>query len=291
MAKLSIARNPYQTGYHQETSFQVLSCQFNTLHQFTQEYRYSSAIFVGGRRKKSNVTGFVNLIIYDIDNDDDILTMEDAIRQLSFLKNLIVSTKSHQIEKNGTIADRFRIILPLPHELNCGVEEYPFIYLYIAERLNILSFIDQACKDVARMYMPCKSQEVHYSQAINMMDISVLMKEFHIDRALINKRELEAKKQSVKGVSNKNVKFNEMSKSEYVRSILGTVRFLEMLKVDERFYVGGRNRALYSIGRYLQDVGLASEEIKNALFYVNNCREDGLDMKEIECTIFRSLKL
>lgn len=80
---------------------------WESLHEITARYEYSATRFKNGTRKNA-LAREVGSIILDV---DDGMTLEEGIELFGSYKSLIVTTKSHQIEKNGVIADRFRVIL------------------------------------------------------------------------------------------------------------------------------------------------------------------------------------
>lgn len=122
-------------------------------------YNYSNAIFKeNSQRNGENVESFNPFIIYDIDNEKDKpnLSMKQAEELLNKNKinGLIVATKSHNVDKNGYIAERFRIILPLQSPIKTTDKEiYKKVQTYISDRLGLTPYTDtKALKDKARFY-------------------------------------------------------------------------------------------------------------------------------------------
>jgi len=248
--------------------------------------RYSSAIFNGGKRGKKQFLKFGNLLIFDVDNDgDNILSLSDAIEIFSTIMSLIVTTKSHDIEKNGVVANRFRIMIPLDGQISVSADEYPQFYMHCASKFGIDKYIDSSCKDVARMYQPNPNQQVHYSDSQFVLQEMVLRISFEEEKFL-----KESKRVTTYISSNMSTAVTDNGKLEYIKSILFSQEFLDLMHYAERFIAGNRNSYLYSVGCYLQDSGLTSAEIKSSLMWINNIR-GGLKEAELESTIFRSLKL
>lgn len=50
-----------------------------------------------------------DLLIFDIDSD---MSIDEARKKFGKYKHLITTTKNHQVDKNGVVCDRFRVILP-----------------------------------------------------------------------------------------------------------------------------------------------------------------------------------
>lgn len=271
---------------HRETTFSECSIQFEDLSSITAKNRYSSSIFEDGHRKKSNCRGFGNLFIYDVDNDrDDKLPLSEAVVMFQDIPSLIVTTKSHQREKNGVIEDRYRIILPVDQHPSIMVDDYSGLYMHVASLLGIEVVIDTACKDVARMYQPNPNQEVYYSAgSINPLSMEVLEQSFFAQKEL---EELAHRKNIYRQMG---APVFSGDKGTYLRSIMFRDRLLEVLKYEERFVAGGRNTFLYATGCYLLENGLSTDEVKSALAWINSLRMS-LSQHELETTIYRSLKL
>lgn len=74
-----------------------------------------------GHRTEENCLAGFNMVVLDVDKGFHL----DAAREL--LKDhthLIYTTKSHQIDKDGVIADRFRILLPINYHLEMDADEF-----------------------------------------------------------------------------------------------------------------------------------------------------------------------
>lgn len=279
----SIAQCPTAREGHIETDFLEVIVSFDDLFSRTSYFRYSSAIFEDRKRSTKNCIGFGNCLIYDVDNDGVVdFTVENAVEHFSDIQCLIVTTKSHQKEKNGKVTDRFRIIIPIDADISVDVDDYSAYYTYVAELLGIEDYIDHSCKDAARMYQPNPNQEVHYSKSETVLSEKQLRISFEEKKFLDN--------------SSREILIDEAipeyggSKTEYLRSILETTSLLDLLNYDEKFVKGNRNQYLYSAGRYLLDNQLSKYEVRNALEWMNSLR-NSLKESELNSTIMRSLKL
>jgi len=274
----------HSTGGHIETVFDKTSVEYKNLFAYVGQNRYSSSIFKDGKRSIKNCIGFGNVLIYDIDNDrEQAFSLVDAVKQFSATKSLIVTTKSHQIKKNGKVSDRYRIILPLTQSMTISVEEYPEFYIHVASNLGIEEYIDYSCKDAARMYQPNPLQEVHYSST----EITLSEKKL---RGLFEEEKCFKQTYRVSVVSSDINDADYSSRLHYLRSIFKTKVFLDLLKYDERFTAGNRNNYLYSVGKYLIEAGLVSSEVREMLLWINSL-SNGMSVNELTNTIMRSLKL
>ncbi len=90
--------------------------------------------------------------VFAIDIDSG-LALEEAEKRLfsNQIEALLGTSKSHQKEKNGVVADRFRIIFPLRNPLILPSQVRPLFDAI----LKLFPEADPACKDAARFYYPC----------------------------------------------------------------------------------------------------------------------------------------
>ena len=150
------------TGYQ----FQLL--HFLKVNKMTSsKFNYSSSAFIDGYRKKDNWIEGNNCVILDVDGG---WTLQEAIQyiQEKNLLALVTTTKSHQIEKNELIDDRFRIILPTKTGFKGTVEQFS------GAMKNIHGFFldkpDPAAKDVSRFYYGYSKQEWFYLFGSKLLD-------------------------------------------------------------------------------------------------------------------------
>ena len=74
-----------------------------------------------GIRKDTNTYGSVHMLILDF---DDGLTWEEAEDKFRDYTYFMYETKSHKKDKNGVVADRFRVMLPLDRTITLSTEKY-----------------------------------------------------------------------------------------------------------------------------------------------------------------------
>lgn len=118
---------------------------------YATKYNYSTGVFKDNYRKKANFLTAESIAL-DIDNDDPLstYTMADAKEIFKDYAHIIMPSKSHQKEKNGRIADRFRIILFLDEPID-NVQDFTATW---TELLKFYPAGDHACKDASRFYYP-----------------------------------------------------------------------------------------------------------------------------------------
>ena len=131
------------------------------------KYRYSAGTFLNGYITDENYLREQNLFIIDI---DDGLTLEDAKGLFRDYTYLIATTKSHQIEKNGTICDRFRLILPTISKFHLEPKIYSDMYMNVLNAIGIYE-ADNKCRNSSRWYYGNETGEHWYNDGSILLDI------------------------------------------------------------------------------------------------------------------------
>jgi hypothetical protein len=124
------------------TEKQVLRC--------ITSHCWSPVVYREGHRQETN---FIKskLIGLDFDGDYRDLTIEQAIENVFCdLKCFIGPTKSHRKNKNGIIADRFRVIIELEDYITEKRQ-----YRYMSKQLATFYGSDPKAVDAARFFYPC----------------------------------------------------------------------------------------------------------------------------------------
>ena len=164
LAYLSVSEIEGRPGIYTE-GFEYTFTFFSDLHRATCRYGYSTMIFKDNYRKKENVIGYGNVIIFDI---DDGYTIEEVKNLLSGVKHLIVTTSSHQKQKKEkSPCDRFRILLQSDKVINskCDAETYREIMISTLDLLGIdINKVDTACLGADRFYKPSQIQQHWYGR-------------------------------------------------------------------------------------------------------------------------------
>lgn len=120
------------------------------------EYPWSPSLFNGTRSIKNFESSSV--LAYDIDNypNQKQLRLDDAIELFCDYKVILGTTKSHQVPKGKhPAADRYRIIFTLDKPITDAVL-YTAHWNYYKEKLGLNGIADEAAKDAARYFFPCK---------------------------------------------------------------------------------------------------------------------------------------
>lgn len=117
---------------------------------------YSMGVFKDNYRTKTNFQE-ADAIAIDVDNDgpNDNYTIAEAAEKFAQYKHIIMPSRSHQKEKNGKIADRFRVILFLSKTIT-DPKDFQATWKSIYDNYPAA---DRACKDASRFFFP--SPEVY----------------------------------------------------------------------------------------------------------------------------------
>jgi len=251
---------------------------FEELHTYTQHMAYSTMSFRHGKRHGDSVEGYGSILIYDIDEG---YTGQELRLATEGFRRLIVTTMSHTKEK-----PRMRLIFKLNKEIPADTPKdlYKALMTFTAKMVGLHS-IDEKCVDTARAYAPNPTQQHFYldGETLNIDTLLVAS-----TKQLERDKEIQRQKYALK-----TVKFSgsDKTKSDWYRENLNTQLMYDKLGFDDKA-PSGRNCGLNQIGYYLlSDVGLQPAEVASAVMYVNSMYSNPLPEREIENTIFRSLKI
>ncbi|MBW0435217.1 hypothetical protein HGB47_16515 [Leptospira yasudae] len=114
-----------------------------------------------GHRKNTNFES-ANLIMLDIDNGPSIKEAKEIFKYQAIS---ILPTKSHQKPKNGVVADRFRVICPLPVTVNSTLHE-----VLLSACVKVYNH-DDRCIDKARAYCTLRNGVCETLNLSNVFDI------------------------------------------------------------------------------------------------------------------------
>jgi hypothetical protein len=110
---------------------------------------YSLGIFKDNYRTKAN---FVQAEAIGLDFDEG-MSLAEATELFKDYSHIIAPSRSHQVEKNGKVCDRFRVILILSEPItDAKVFEATWFELF-----KQFPKLDKACKDASRFFYPSKS--------------------------------------------------------------------------------------------------------------------------------------
>jgi hypothetical protein len=214
---------------------------------------YSAGSFKDNHRNKDNYLGSQDVIIFDIDGG---MSLNIAKAFFSQWKCIIATTKSHQIEKNGIVCDRYRVVLLPNVKLELDSERYSEFMKNIIKKLAIPA--DMACTDSSRFYYGYSGSEVWYSEGISRFDISCCIPE--------TKKEKEQKERYE---SNKNIKSSSGVDKYFLQEMSN----------------GNRNNMLLKYCLMMKDAG---EDWREKTLGLNSMLTEPLGELEIEHTIFKT---
>ncbi len=112
---------------------------------------YSLSTFNNNYRTKDN---FSQAQAIGLDFDAGV-TLDEATELFKDYMHIIAPTRNHQVEKNGVVCDRFRVVLFLEYPIKDN-ETFEATWYSLADKWRKL---DKACKDSSRFYYP--SQSIH----------------------------------------------------------------------------------------------------------------------------------
>ncbi len=220
----------------------------------TMNGRYSPFIFNNDYRSSSNyIRGISNAIVLDF---DDGFTIKEFM-QASKFAYAIGTTKSHMIEKNGVICERYRVIIPTETAIDLDQQEYSNMMREIFEKYK---GADNACKDTARAYSGYSGAKVYLKYG------EYFKWEPYHEKAIKRKtlREWQRKQREKPELK------NDGTKADWYRENWLNNIMRKALRVDDKFISGNRNNAIYTISRYLKEIELTNSEIVEAIEWVNN---------------------
>ena len=248
------------------------------------KFNYSAGAFKDNYRKADNYLNYSDMIILDIDDGKSI---EEARVIFEPFDYIIATTKSHRKEKNGVVCDRFRVLLPTETPIKLDKFQYSKM---MEEVYKDYPFVDTVCKDASRFYFPSKDSTIIMHNGFTNFEWEDYHKKAK-ENDFVYQDALRRKQQLKEAFGNKdNLEYGNGEKIDYIRKIAKTEKLLELLKYDEKYVSGQRNKTLYSYGRYFIDLGFDSEEVKELLLWVNNSG-DSIPEDEIYRTVFKSLRI
>lgn len=118
--------------------------------------KWSPARYVDNYRKKENARD-VGWLVYDVDGG---LPIEEAVRRLdaSGMAYLVGASPNHQRQKNGIVADRYRVALPMEETVSDPAAYEATWNLYV-DSLGLPA--DRGARDISRYWNPCR-EDVMY---------------------------------------------------------------------------------------------------------------------------------
>ncbi len=196
-----------------------------------------------GYRNKANVVQGFNLVILDVDKDVSISTAQELLKDY---EHLIYTTKRHTEANN-----RFRIILPLSHELHLSPDDYSKFMENVFEWLPFE--IDSGTKDIARKWQTHPGEVYENNgKLLESMNFIPQTKKAH-----------------------------EMSNARHEISNMSNLESWFYREIGE----GSRNNVIFRYGAALMNNGYDLTSVRNAVVAFNNKLKDKLTDEEIHSTV------
>jgi hypothetical protein len=172
------------------------------------------------------------------------------------------------------------VIIPAKEKIDCTAREYTDTMTYIFNK--VFPFVDNNCKDPARIYYGHFGSEVFYLNGNKTFD-------FYKYKSISEKiKEIEQNQRKNTKPTTKPQYKEDGTKADWYRKNWLNDAMKRALKIDDKFVSGSRNTTLFSYARYFKDMNFTDDEVKEATFWINNGE---LSDNEIATTIFRSLRL
>jgi len=232
------------TGYRNE------SAPFDKLYKMTQAngIHWCNHHFKDGIRQKEKTLAGFNLVVFDVDGHVNLTTAQMLLKNY---KALYYTTKRHTDLEN-----RFRIIMPISHELKMDDKDYKEFMDNVCEWLPFP--VDTQVNQRNRKWL---SHNMYY--------------EYNDDGDLLDALPFIPK----------------TTKNEARKKHLDTQHDMDNL---ERWVInnsgdGNRNNILHRFGMILVDAGFGSDAIKDRIINLNDKLPDKLEEAEIMSTIMTSV--
>jgi hypothetical protein len=120
--------------------------ELSKLEEIILKSPYSLGTYKNNHRNKEN---FISTELIGLDFDEGV-KIDEAVELFKEYKHIIAPTKSHRVEKNGKVCDRFRVILFLTIPIRDN-ETFDATWYSLFQKFPK---IDKACKDSCRYFDP-----------------------------------------------------------------------------------------------------------------------------------------
>ena len=230
------------------TGYESTRVPFDKLHKLTQEdgFHWCNHGFLDQHRKEENAIPGFNLLVLDIDDGTSIETAKMLLAEYTYH---IYTTKRHTDAEN-----RFRIVIPLSHELKMDAHEYKEFMKNVFEWLPFKP--DTQTNQRARKWLSCDGQ--YWNNEGELLDALQFIP--------------------------------KTSKNEERQAKMLDMQSLDNI---ERWFLqntgtGNRSNQLIKYALLLVDSGLDISLVSNKVLALNNKLADKLDETEILTTIMQS---
>jgi hypothetical protein len=140
--------------YLKYVNFKPANGEFKNIFNVVGKHSWSPIVYSDNYRISDNFK-FSELI--GLDFDDGALSLKEAIEWVkdNDFEAMIGTTKSHQVMKQLTINDRFRMIIRTSETCR-DLNDYEYTLTKVIKETKA----DPSCKDAARFFYPCKNLEL-----------------------------------------------------------------------------------------------------------------------------------
>jgi len=256
LEKTDLEEVSFSYSDHYADDYEPCKQPFNELHNLTQAegMHWSNHCFKENHRKEANTVPGFNMVVLDIDGGASMDTVQLLMKDFTYL---IHTTKSHGLtnDKNKEGEDRFRLILPLSHNLKMEKEEYGKFLRNIYEWLPFK--VDVSTVDRCRKWETFDGE--HFYNDGKLIDVF----DFIPDTARCNKLK------------------------EHLDE-------LHSFNAFERWFIdntgdGNRNNQLLKFAMALVDLGEDTQNILARVMNLNSKIQDPLPEEEIHATVMKTV--
>lgn len=247
-------------------------------------FAYASGKFKDGHRLDVNYEGEEDVLILDIDEN---VTLAQSRVIFKKYTNFIITSKSHQKEKNNIVCDRYRVFLKLESTLHEPEDRVNFIN-------NVFSnfpFVDKSCRNSSRFYYSSPDNaEVYYNEGKLFPVITIKAEE----RALEVKTECTPSPSIPEGVYAYIDGLGQWvnSRGEILEGEGSLENNLKGARIylDNEYYSGNRNNALFNCACMLFGDDVDEDDIVDFMMAENEER-DSVSFNELMQCIKSAKKL
>ena len=217
------------------------------------EFNWCNHHTVDGHRSEADMIAGFNILVLDIDEGTPISVAQSLLSEYEYILH---TTKSHQIEKNGKICDRYRILLPMSHTLKLNAEDYKAFMANIQEWLPFPT--DTATFQRSRKWAT-NHEATFYLNNGELLDVLPFIPK-------------TSKEQNYK------------TERKPLENLSNIERWFAVRMVQ-----GNRNNELYKYGAMLLDSGMSLDNVERQIIDFNSRLSNPLSEQELAHTVFKSL--
>jgi hypothetical protein len=250
----SIDFKPMEVPFFGEQGSVERLVQSDKVDSFTTAWFKESNKAPHGHRGKEYFISGQNLIAFDVDEGMNLQEAMELCKQYTYI---IYTTKSHRIEKNNEVCDRFRIVMPTKNEFFVNVEQHKKMYENLSELIGLKTY-DVATRNVSRLWFTNPNAEIYKNVAEN-IDVTSCIPDTNKELAIMPKI----------------VEVNRaMSDGKIESRIAGMYKWF-----ISNTSSGSRNMNLYRVAKFILELG---EDVHYHINYLNQMLSEPLSDHEIQ---------